>query len=172
MSIMTKKIIIGGTGVLLSAGAGALIHYKVQFGSEYTDDFGTVAELSGRARYEKLAETEMRLLWAMARAADKALPPPEEWLTLFGTEELFSASQAARELFLSTLENTKSPSSGGREFSSENLIASALACGLSVNDLDDMPLPMVLDTVSEWCRLKGYSEEEARPATQEDFDAL
>lgn len=172
MSIMTKKIIIGGTGVLLSAGAGALIYYKKQFGTEYTEDFGAVQELTGDERFAKLAEVELRLLWAMARAANKALPVPEEWLTSFGAAELFAASQTARELFLSTLENTKSPSSGGREFSSENLIASALACGLSVSDLDDMPLPMVLETVSEWCRLKGYAEEEARPATQEDFDAL
>jgi len=41
-----------------------------------------------------------------------------------------------------------------------------------VNDLDDMPLPMVIGIFDEWCRIKGYKEEEARPATQEDFDAL
>lgn len=169
---MIKKISVNDRSLLLSAGAGALIHYKKQFGTEYTDDFSAVAVLSGCEKFEKLAETEMRLLWAMARAANKALPPPEEWLSSFSTEELFSASQAAREMFISTLEDGKGKTDSGKEFTSENLIASALACGLSVSDLDDMPLPMVLETVGEWCRLKGYKEEEARPATQEDFDAL
>lgn len=170
---MKKIISAGSRTVLLSAGAGALIHYKKQFGTEYTDDFSAVAELSGREKFEKLAETEMRLLWAMARAADKELPPPEEWLPVFGTEELFEASQAAGKMFLAALKESSENNSGsGAEFTSENLIASALACGLSIGDLDDMPLPMVLDTIGEWCKIKGYAEQDARPATQADFDAL
>lgn len=169
---MTEKITVGGRDVLLSAGAGALIHYKKQFRTEYTDDFNGIAELSGTKKFEKIAQAEMNLLWAMAKTADRSIPPPGDWLTGFTPEELFEASQAARELFMSTLEGGKGKTDSGKEFTSENLIASALACGLSVKDLDDMPLPMVLETVSEWCRLKGYAEEEARPATQEDFDAL
>ena len=51
-------------------------------------------------------------------------------------------------------------------------MAQALICGLSVDDLDDMPLPMALDTIEAWCKVKGYTEEDARQATQADYDAL
>lgn len=169
---MIKKITVGDRSLLLSAGAGALIHYKKQFGTEYTDDFSASRELSGTDKFEKIAETEMRLLWAMAKAADKTISPPEEWLTSFDAAELFTASQAARDFFMASLEDYGGKPGSGQEFTSENLIASALVCGLTLDDLDEMPLPMVLDTVSEWCKLKGYAEQDARPATQADFDAL
>ena len=170
---MTEKIIIGGTPVLLSAGAGALIYYKKQFGSEYTDDHGELSEMPPEQRYIKLAEIKMKLLWSMARAADKVIQPFADWVLQFTAADLALASQAAEELFTASLKyDGEHGQQTGREFTSESLIASALACGLSVDDLDDMPLPMVLETIGEWCRIKGYAEEEARPATQEDFDAL
>jgi hypothetical protein len=170
---MTETIIIGGNPVRLSAGAGALIHYKEQFRTEYTEDYKCLQDAPAELRIEKIAGIGMQLLWAMAKAADKSLPPYIEWILQFDAAELASATQAAEALFISSLgKSTESSRSGGREFTAENLIAFSLICGLSVSDLDDMPLPMVIDTFDEWCRLKGYKEEEARPATQEDFDAL
>ncbi len=168
---MTERLFIGGVPVLVSASAGALIHYKKQFGVEYTDDHRELCGLPAEQKYLKLAEVGMRLLWAMAKAADRALPPYSEWIPAFGSKDLALAIQEAETLFLSSLRDDGRRDSG-REFTSENLIASALACGLGIGELDDMPLPMVIDTIEEWCRLKGYAEEDARPATQEDFDAL
>lgn len=170
---MTETIIIGGNPVRLSAGAGALIHYKKQFQTEYIEDYKRLQDTPSELRMEKIAGIGMQLLWAMAKAADKSLLPYIEWILQFDAAELAKATQAAEALFISSLgKGSETSRSGGREFTSENLIAFSLACGLSVNDLDDMPLPMVIDTFDEWCRIKGYKEEEARPATQEDFDAL
>jgi len=171
---MTQKIIIGGTPVQLSASAGALIHYKKQFRSEYTDDYKALQNISPSDRIAEVAGIGMRLLWAMARAADKSLLPFTDWILQFEVSDLAEAIVTAEALFISSLGTDDKPArnNSGREFTSEDLIASTLACGLSVNDLDDMPLPMVIGIFDEWCRIKGYKEEEARPATQEDFDAL
>lgn len=167
---MTERIIIGGAPVAVAAAAGALICYKKQFGTEYTDDYEALRELLPEERFVGAARVGTRLLWAMAKTADKSLLPYTEWVLMADPQELAAASVRAEALFVSTLGGGKS-SGGEREFTSENLIAAALACGLSVSDLDDMPLTMVTDTIEEWCRLKGVSDE-ARPATQEDFDAL
>ena len=99
------------------------------------------------------------------------LPTLDEWTAGFTPRELLDAIGQAREIFISSL-GESSGSGEGSSFCSEKLIASALLCGLRPDDLDDMPLPMVLDTIGEWCRIKGGSDDDARPAAQEDFDAL
>ena len=55
---MKKTIIISGKSIPLSASAGALIHYKKQFGTEYTDDYKQLKELSNDSQFqaEKFAQ--------------------------------------------------------------------------------------------------------------------
>lgn len=170
---MKKTIIIGGAPVSLSASAGALIHYKKQFGTEYTDDYTELRELKEdiEVQAEKFAQIALRLLWAMARAADSKVAPFEDFVLSYEIKDLLGAVTEAQNIFISAIKKTES-SGSGESFTSERLLAQALICGLSVDDLDDMPLTMVLDTIGEWCKAKGYAEEDAREATQEDFDSF
>ncbi|MGF2525967.1 hypothetical protein ACQUW0_26970, partial [Ralstonia pseudosolanacearum] len=149
---MKKTIIIGGTAIPLSASAGALVHYKKQFGTEYTDEHKELKNLKedAGAQAQKYAEISLRLLWAMARAADRAIEPFETWIATKESAELFSALSEAQTFFASSLRGRNDSSEAGEAFTSERLMAQALICGLSVDDLDDMPLPMALDTIEAW----------------------
>lgn len=168
---MKKTIIVGGAPVPLSASAGALIHYKKQFGTEYIDDYEKLKALSEdmNAQAVLFSQIALRLLWSMAAAADKSIAPFDNWVIRYEAADLLDAITKAQEIFVSALSRVKE-SGTGESYSSERMIAQALLCGLSVDDLDGLPLSMVIDTFEEWCKAKGYSEDDARPATQEDFD--
>ena len=170
---MEKIITIENKNVLLRTTAGVLIHYKQQFGRDYNDDYSDLKDLiNDKDSYtQKFAEVGFGLLWAMARTADKSIEPPSVWLKGVGGVALLKAIIEASELFSSAIPNanSRSESDKGKDFSIEALIAEALICGLTIDDLDAMPLPMVHGTIEEWCRLKGYSED-VKEADQEDFD--
>lgn len=172
---MEKIITIENKNVLLRTTAGVLIHYKQQFGRDYNDDYSDLKDLiNDKNSYtQRFAEVGFGLLWAMARTADKSIEPPSVWLKGVDGVALLKAIIEASELFSAALSDVdiKSSDSGGKKFSVEALIAEALICGLSIDDLDDMPLPVVLGTIEEWCRLKGYSED-VKEADQEDFDSF
>jgi hypothetical protein len=171
---MEKTITIGNKNVLLKATAGVLIKYKQQFGRDYNADY---QELTANRDDEELyslrfSEIGLHLLWAMAKTADKNVEPPESWLIGVDIGQLAESVIEALVLFnssFSELEQKSSGSTEGKDFTAESLVAEALICGLSPSDLDDMPLGMVLNTIEEWCKAKGYADD-VREATQEDFD--
>lgn len=170
---MEKKITIENKNVLLRTTAGVLIHYKQQFGRDYNEDYVELSELSEQKDLyaQKFAEIGFGLLWSMARTADRKIEPPSLWLRGTDGAALLRAIIEASELFSSAVADVENPKckSDGKEFSVEALIAEALICGLTIDDLDEMPLPMVLGTIEEWCRLKGIGDD-VKEADQEDFD--
>ena len=56
------------------------------------------------------------------------------------------------------------------KLTAEKLIAYAALSGMSLADLDRLPLPMVLSAVYEYIRLRYGSEGETKAATQTDYD--
>ena len=168
---MEKIIRIGNNSILLKTTAGVLIHYKQQFGRDYTEDYALLADCKEDSEHyaELFCETGLRLLWAMARTAN-SIAPPSEWLTGIAPEELLTAIVEASKLFGDSISKAESSAeSSGNAFNVETLIAEALVCGLTMEDLDRMPLPMVLKTIDEWLRVKGYSDD-VKEADQNDFD--
>lgn len=167
---MEKIIRIGNNSILLKTTAGVLIHYKQQFGRDYNEDYIELQELDREAAQEKFIDIGFQLLWSMAKTADPSVPPPESWHLDIETPDLIKLIFDAVGLFNEALTDVNTEDSGsGKSFSVEALIAEALICGLTVKDLDNMSLPMVLNTLEEWCIAKGYTEDVVN-ATQEDFD--
>lgn len=69
---METVVYIGGKEIIISATLRALMEYKRNFGEEYLDRFLEIAKVKDT---EKLASditiTAFRLIWAMAKAADR-----------------------------------------------------------------------------------------------------
>lgn len=164
---MEKRIKIGNKVFNIKATAGVLIIYKQEFGTDYTEDMQ-----EAKMSVERTVEAGFRLLWSMAKAADNGIPSPEEWLEELGDFDIEEAFTAAKELFEKSCDGiTPDGGSGGEMLTAENLAASALFCKMSIGDLSDMTLSMVLNIISEYCDMRS-TEGGVREATQEDFDAF
>ena len=76
---MESTLYIGGKAINVSAKLKALMLYKRQFGEEYLDRYVQIQKAEGDTG--KLAEdvtiTAFRIIWAMAKAYDNSIPPPE-----------------------------------------------------------------------------------------------
>ncbi|MBO5449811.1 MAG: hypothetical protein J5994_10880 [Ruminococcus sp.] len=160
---MERTVEIGGIKVRLRASAGTLIIYKEQFGTDYITDMGAAKENPAAL------ETGCRLLWSMARSADNSIPPPEQWFEGLGSFDIEKAFCFAGKLFEESCPELSEESSQGDPLTAENLAASALVCGLSLEELNRISLGMTLKIMNEYCEMKS-GEEKAVPATQDDFD--
>lgn len=144
---MERTIKVGGKPYNIRASAWALVIYKAQFGREYTEDTGDAED------DEQAYIVGCRLLWAMARAAKSKTPSPDDWIVMFKPKELAKALVLSQHLFAASMGEEKR-SGKGSKFSSESLIASAAICGMRSEELNSLPLGMVIETMEEYAEMR------------------
>ena len=173
---MEKTVYIDGKPVVLRVSGGTLCRYKQQFGSEYLSDYRKINCTKGTERIKALETAGFRLVWALAKTADSSVPEPSEWLKGFNDFKLSEIITEAFSLIDMSLACVKdSGGSDGREFTSENLVAGCLACGLSYEDIDSMPIGFLMNVIGEYCRIRtGKSKDKVvyRKATKADYDSF
>lgn len=168
---MTAIVTIGEHKVPISAAAGALVIYKTQFGSDYVEDYNNIGADETTA-IEQYILVGYRLLWCMAKIADPSISAPDDWVKELGDIDLEEPLQKAQELFeecIQRLHDLGDLEGETSEFTVEKFLAYSALCGMTLADLDRLPLSMVLGAIYEYIRFKT-GEVEARQATQEDFD--
>lgn len=86
---MEKIIKIDGKDIKFKSTGAYLYKYKAQFGRDAIQDMFKVSEAFDPDTKEVKEGKTMDLLvfydmvWALAKAADPSIPPPEEWLDTF-----------------------------------------------------------------------------------------
>ena len=112
-----------------------------------------------------------RLVWAAAKTADPSIPDPDTWKNGFKKFPLSEILPQITALFVLPESNESSESSDGERFTSESLTACAVACGLSLNDIYNMPIDFLLNTFKETVSLRSGKKhkDSVRIATQSDF---
>ena len=167
---MDHIITIGNKPYKITASAGVLVHYKSEFGTDYIEDSRRLAE-DDNAEVEQYAIVGTQFLWSMAKTADMNILPYAEWVVNLGEFDLESALSEAQELFAQSLSSLSEhgENSNSEPLTAEKLIAYSALCGMTLADLDKLPLSMVLKTIRHYVHIK-YGGEEEREATQEDYD--
>lgn len=171
---MEKTIKINGKDINFKATCGTLCIYKQQFGAEYCDELYRVKTMEDTGLYtpdqiylEQYA-ISYRFIWAMAKNADKSLPDPERWAEQFKKFPMQEILSQVMELFPSDENKSKD---GGGNMSSEGLTACAIACGLTTEDVYEMPIDFLVKTIDEAINIKsGKKKNGTRNATQRDID--
>lgn len=144
---MERMITVGGKPYKIRASAGALILYKAQFGVDYTDEIAELKDGDEESAYI----IGCRLMWAMARSAKDKLPAPDDFINTMKPKELVRALTISQELFaLSLSTNDDDYEHDSRTFSAEELMADAALCGMSLCDLNELPLRMVIETIEQY----------------------
>lgn len=169
---MTGGVKLGRDKVQLKASAGVLVLYKSQFGCDYIEDSKAILDDDKKLDIEQYIQTGYRLLWCMAKMADPDILPPDEWAESLGEFDLEEPLKKAQKLYSESLnfaQKIQNATEDSEELTAEKLIAYSALCGMTIADLDRLPLPMVLESIYEYVRLK-YGEGEERAATQADYD--
>lgn len=169
---MTGVTEIDGKVIKLKASAGVLVLYKSQFGRDYIEDSREIYSTENFSLTDYLL-TGYRLLWCMAKTADPSILPPDEWVESFNVFELEEPLKKAQELFsesLKLMDDIEQAEGTSEPLTVEKLMAYSALCGMTLADLDRLPLPMVLGAVYEYIRLKYGSGDETKEATQADYD--
>lgn len=178
---MTGFIEIGGRIVELTATFGTMLRYKQQFGIEYNDDIQRLHDLKENDD-EYITQTALvgiRLMWAMAKTADDRTPPPEIWAQIFDKTDVMPLMIKAVALFNASVgdtQNNEEPEDNDREeddFSTEELAAICIQCGISVVDLDRLTVGMVMKILSSIADLRKPEKETSsniRKATPADIE--
>lgn len=174
---MEKTIKIGSKYINFKATCGTLCIYKQQFGTEYSEDRHklTTMENSGLYTSDEIYLEQYtisyRLIWSMAKNADKTIPDPKHWAEQFKKFSVTEILSQIMELFPND-EKTKNKDVGdGESISSEELTACAIACELTTEDIYNMPIDFLVKTISESVNIKtGKTKKRVRNATQQDID--
>lgn len=172
---MEKTIKIGGRDINFKATCGTLCIYKQQFGAEYCEELYKlkVMENSGAYTPDKIYleqyKISYRLIWSMAKNADKTIPDPERWAEKFKKFPMQEILSQIMELF--SFDESKGKDSEESNISSEALTACAIACGLTTEDIYNMPIDFLVKTIDESINIKSGKERNGvRKATQLDID--
>lgn len=169
---METTVIIGGKPIVIKASLGALALYKRQFNKDYLDIVAKPREDVDRADgATEITINGFRLIWAMAKAADSKILPPEAWLAEFeNTKGFMEALLTAQALILQSADTgkeNKKNGSGREKITTELFFAAAIKAGIGYAAAWDM-------TIGEFNRLVdeiiGEPQKDWRWATQEDFD--
>lgn len=176
---MIKTITIKKQKFTLAATGGMICIYKQQFGREYYEDLEKIATDAKEALL-----SGYRLIWAMARAADNSIPDPDEWLRGFKEFPLLELVSEAVSLLTAAFSQVKKDEDESAEpaerMTAENLVACCLACGMSIDDINNLSIGFLINSVTEYVRIKSNGREagaeqpraKVRKATQADFDAF
>ncbi|MBE0451834.1 MAG: hypothetical protein IBX70_13480 [Clostridia bacterium] len=109
---MEKIIVIGGKSVLFKSTGAYLYKYKAQFNKDAFQDIMKLKDLYDEetkqlANIETLdLELFYNLVWVLAKTADPAINPPEEWLDEFDEFPLFDIIPEVIDMILSTITST------------------------------------------------------------------
>jgi hypothetical protein len=85
---MEKTIVIGDKKLLMKASAKNLLVYHSQFGEDFFSAAGSLVHvgMDGTVDFRKISSLDVaRLAWCMAKTADGALLPFEEWFAELDT---------------------------------------------------------------------------------------
>lgn len=177
---MEKTININGKNVNFKASGGCLIKYKQQFESEYSDDLGRIRALkdtNADAEIIKplLAEVYFKLMWCMAKVADNAIPDPASWAKEFGNYDISETMDEINELLKKSIGDNEDDEGDGEPFRSESFINCCLFCNLTMQDVDNMSIGLLMKTVKEHIDIKSNKKgkkdkSKKRKASQADFD--
>lgn len=115
---MEKTLTIDGKTVKFKYTAGFVYRYRSYFGIDYSADIAKIATVSKKIKEEQekgndiLALVEqadtrvyLRILWTLAKTADKTIPDIETWLDEF---EVFNAQEIISQLTDLLVEANKS----------------------------------------------------------------
>lgn len=135
----------------MRASAASLITYREQFGVEYTSDFSAAVKSPLTA-----VKVGYRLIWAMAKCADNAIPDPETFREMLGDDfDILGAVDDAAELMHKSLGGYAEETADGEvteddENLSEKMTGFALRCGFSVADLNDISVGFLLRCIENF----------------------
>ncbi len=180
---MIKTIKVKDTSFNLAATGRVLIEYKQQFGVEYYDDFLRIKAVNLNISADEVQraaitlEVGYRLIWSMAKAASpETIPDPDVWMNSFESFPLVELLPQAMELLGKAFDQAIADGgSGSGKLTAENLIACCLACGMSMNDISNMSIGFLLNSITEYIKIKNGGKSPSgtkRKATQADFDAF
>lgn len=172
---MESTLYIGGKAINVSAKLKALMLYKRQFGEEYLDRFLQIQKAEGDTK--KLAEdvtiTAFRIIWAMAKAYDESIPPPDLWLAGFeNTDGFLQAVFKAQGLIAAstgTKKEKESPNEENAKITTESYLAAAVKAGIGYDAALEMTIGE-LNALFEAMIALSESKETVKEATQTDFD--
>ncbi|MGN0379103.1 MAG: hypothetical protein ACI4EU_05905 [Butyrivibrio sp.] len=172
---MYKDISIDGKKVKLKITGGTLCRYKEQFGVDYSAELNKVSEIKNSfLKLRAMEITGARMIWAMAKTADKNISAPADWIDSF---ENFPVQQILDEInpfVLNAFKAGYSDEQGdGEPITAEKLTACCFAAGLTMADIDSMSPGFLINVISEYCDIKsGKEKDTVRMATQADIDAF
>ena len=170
---MEKTITIGGRPINFKATGGTLCIYKQQFQEEYYNDLFSLETMeksnlhTPQEVYLRRYKIGFQLIWAMAKNADNSIPDPETWAKQFKVFPMQEILPQVTELF--RLKEGEKSSNGGEQITSERLVACAVACGLTKEDVYELPIDFLINSIEETIDLKGGKKNKTRKATQQDF---
>lgn len=173
---MESTLYIGGKAINVSAKLKALMLYKRQFGEEYLDRYVQIQNAEGDT--ERLAEdvtiTAFRIIWAMAKAYDESVPPPDLWLAGFeNTDGFLQAVFKAQGLIAASAGNKRDKKDNGSDESvkitTESYLAIAVRAGIGYDAALEMTIGE-LNALLDAIIAQRESKEMAKAATQADFD--
>lgn len=105
---MEKTLFIDGKQVNFKSNGSIPLRYKMQFGKDFFADIMKMMKKDGEVNPENIDfETFYNLAWVFAKAADKSIPAPLEWLETFESFPLIEIIGELEELLLSNLESKK-----------------------------------------------------------------
>lgn len=180
---MIKTIKIKDSTFNLAATGRVLVEYKQQFGVDYFDDFLRIKAINTNISADEIQkaaitlEVGYRLIWSMAKAAaPDTIPDPDVWMDSFKDFPLVALLPQAMDLLGKAFEQAIADgSSGSGRLTSENLVACCLACGMSMDDISNLSIGFLLNSISEYIKIKNGGKAPSgtkRKATQADFDAF
>lgn len=173
---MEKTIKIGGRDINFKATGGTLCIYKQQFGAEYCEELYKLKVIENSGIYTpdqiylEQYKISYRLIWSMAKTVDRSIPDPERWAEGFKKFPMQEILSQVMPLFsFGEKEDTGEGGDGG--ISSEALTACAIACGLTTEDIYNMPIDFLMKTIEESINIKsGKRKGDVQKATQKDID--
>lgn len=170
---MEKVLIIDGRQISFKGTGAFLLRYKAQFNQDALID---VFKLKSQKTLE--LERTYNLIWALAKNANHAIPPPMEWLDTFKTFQLSEIIPELHEMIFSSLQPTtkskstkKSDNDSDFELTTELLMLRSIERGIPLSDWEIMTVGMIVGYIYEFDNERLDEEDkEAREAGQADFD--
>ena len=113
---MEKTIVIDGKNVMFKSTGALPMRYKAQFGRDFFQDLFKMqdaAEMKGKKQptikdIEKLDfDTFYKIIWTLAKTADKTIPEPLEWLDSFEEFPIMDVLDEVMEMIESTIQAKK-----------------------------------------------------------------
>lgn len=113
---MEKTVRIDGQNVKFKSTGALPMRYKAQFGRDFFQDlFKMQAVVDAKNKEQPTLEdiekmdfdTFYKIIWTLAKTADKNIPEPMEWLDTFGEFPIMDVLDEVMEMIESTIQAKK-----------------------------------------------------------------